>query len=426
MNKFLLILILVFFNCKSQNISYVNELKAIDNSNFPKKLIYDARTLPVEYSALKKFGFDFVSVYSVKDYNKIPDNNKYILWTGIAHDLPNSNWMRNIPEKNNLPAYENLWRDRLNHYKKDYNKSPSRVGMIVLDIEARENTLDINKRKTTGKSKEIKTYKNNMLGLYEKPVTLLRKNFNNYNLVSSYNDVPIECTWWGISEKTWSDWTTNKNNVSYITHQNQNGKLVETTFSKSLDFYAISSYYFYSEKNAGISISGQYLAYMLFQIEANKAWSSKPIYNYFTFNFQGEKDRNTLISKSMVRNSVIFSFLSGLDGMFLYDDNKKPTNDPKYHELIKTFINTVSELNKYKTYFEDQNAFYFKPQNPRDLFVNQEVVVRGIEKNGKLLLALANPYAKENEIKTHKINYKNKAITVKLKGAEAYLEEIQL
>ena len=83
-------------------------------------------------------------------------------------------------------------------------------------------------------------------------------------------------------------------------------------------------------------------------------------------------------------------------------------------------------MNKYKDYLEDEKVIYFKPDNPRDLFVERKTVIRGIEKKGKLLLAATNPFAKKQEVTNVKLNYKGKGINIKLIGKETYLKEITL
>ena len=128
----------------------------------------------------------------------------------------------------------------------------------------------------------------------------------------------------------------------------------------------------------------------------------------------------------MVRNSVIFAFMSGADGMVLYDDSRKATSSTEYHKLLQTFIESISELDRYRNYFLDKNVVFFKPDNARDLFVNRKPIVRGIEKNGKLLLAATNPFAKFNEVTIIPIYYKGKNININLLGKGPYLEEIVL
>jgi hypothetical protein len=128
----------------------------------------------------------------------------------------------------------------------------------------------------------------------------------------------------------------------------------------------------------------------------------------------------------MVRNSVIFAFMSGAEGMVLYDDSRKATSNPDYHNLIKIFVESISSLDNYRSYFEDKNVVFNKPNNARDLFVDKKPVVRGIEKDGRLLLAATNPFAGENEITNIPVYYKGKYINIKLKGKETYLEEVIL
>ena len=112
--------------------------------------------------------------------------------------------------------------------------------------------------------------------------------------------------------------------------------------------------------------------------------------------------------------------------MVLYDDSRKATNNPDYHNLIKIFVESISSLDNYREYFDDNNVIFFKPDNPRDLFVDRKPVVRGIEKDGNLLLAATNPFAKENEITNIPVYYKGKYIKIKLKEKETYLNKIAL
>ena len=60
------------------------------------------------------------------------------------------------------------------------------------------------------------------------------------------------------------------------------------------------------------------------------------------------------------------------------------------------------------------------------MFVDRKPGVRGIEKDGNLLLAATNPFAKENEITNIPVYYKGKYIEIRLKGKETYLKEIIL
>src|SRR5690606_13424232 len=116
-----------------------------------------------------------------------------------------------------------------------------------------------------------------------------------------------------------------------------------------------------------VNIANQYLAYLLFQLEVNQSWTDKPIFLFYTFKYQGTKERGTYISDDMVSNSIIFAFMSGADGIVLYDDSHKSTNNPKYHYLIKKLVESISSLDVYRDYFSGSDVRFFKPDNARDL-----------------------------------------------------------
>lgn len=433
---FLFLSFMIFEIVKPQSSAdYKEILSYTQNASFPKRLVYDAPQLPISFKEYMQLGFDYVSVYSLPNPKSIPNRFKYILWTGIASNDGNGKWAsERSPFVNDTQQYPKRWNNRLNYYKERYYNysDKNKFGMMVLDIEARKSSKELEKNppyrrgQAQSKSEAIDDYKTAMERLYRAPLEFAKSNHAYYENWSSYDDIPIERTWWNIPNMTWKQWISNPSNLNYITNQTIRGKTYETDFAKNLDFYSIGIYYFYSSRYASSNIANQYLAYLLFHLEANQEWTNKPIYIYHYFKYQGEKDYGTLIDETMVRNSVIFAFMSGAEGMVLYDDSRKPTNDSRYHQLIKTYIKSVSSLDKYRSYFTGKNVVFFRPDNPRDLFVERKPVIRGIEKNGKLLLAATNPFAKEKEITNLSVTYKGKMIKLQLKGKETYLEEIIL
>jgi hypothetical protein len=405
------------------------------NDLFPKVLIYDAPNLPISYQEYKRLGFDYISVYSIDDPKSVPNRYKYLLWTGIASNDAKAKWStEKSPFVDDISQYAKRWNKRLNYYRKTYSKPSDTddLGVMILDIEAKKNNTQLEKEPpfrvggTKNKEIAIDEYKVGMEKLYRYPLEFASKNHDYYTLWSSYSDVPIERNWWGITNKTWHQWTTEASHLNYITNATNRRKTSETKFSEQLDFYSVSTYFFYNPEISGKNTANQYLAYLLFQLETNQAWTEKPIYLYYTFKYQGTRERGTLINADMVRNSVIFAFMSGAEGMVLYDDSRKATSNPDYHNLIKIFVESISSLDNYRSYFEDKNVVFYKPNNARDLFVDKKPVVRGIEKDGRLLLAATNPFAGENEITNIPVYYKGKYINIKLKGKETYLEEVIL
>jgi hypothetical protein len=397
---------------------------------FPKSIIYSGCKLDVNPKTLLNSGFSYIDVESVTHPELIPNSKKFVLWTGIAYEDRNSPWVtEKSPFNNNLTNYKNAWQQRLDYYNKKYDLTSEKVkaGIIMLDIESNKNNKELNELIQTKSSSqlEIEDYKDAMAELYNMPLNLVKMQNNNYNLHSSYGDVPVERIWWEIQDKTWEYWITNPEILNYITHKVDNGQVNETNFSKSLDFYSISAYYFYSNKFRDSQLTGKYLAYMLFQLEVNKRWSSKQIYLFQSFRYQGDKELNTFIDGNMVRNSVIFSFLDGVDGIILYDDFKNESVPAEYLSLFEIYKESISLISKYKSYFNG-NAIYFRPDNPRDLFSNNILVVRGLIKNGKLLLAATDPFQDKNTSKTITIEYQGKKIRINLHGNDTYLGEINL
>ena len=415
--------------------NYRTLLSKNKNDLFPKVLIYDAPNLPLTYQDYIRLGFDYISVYSVDDPNSIPNRYKYLLWTGIASNDANAKWStEKSPFVDDISQYAKRWNNRLNYYRNTFSMPQDNdgFGIMILDIESKKNNAELEKDPpfrysgTKNKHSAIEEYKIAMEELYKYPLEFAKKNHNYFKRWSSYEDVPVERNWWGITNKTWQQWTTDASHLNYITNATHSRKITETKFSEQLDFYSVSTYFFYSPEISVKNTANQYLAYLLFQLEANQAWTEKPIYLYYTFKYQGTRERGTLINGDMVRNSVIFAFMSGADGMVLYDDSRKATNNSDYHNLIKIFVESISSLDNYRDYFEDKNVTFYKPDNARDLFVDRKPVVRGIEKNGRFLLVATNPFAKEDEITNIPVYYKGKYIKIKLKGNETYLKEIIL
>lgn len=429
-----IIIVSNFIYAQSPNI-YSELLLNNKNNSFPKVLIYDGPRLPITYLDYLDLGFDFISVYSLEDPINVPNRYKYILWTGISSNDAKAKWsIERSPFVSDKDHYPNRWNSRLNYYKKTYFNplDNDNIGVIILDIEAKKTNEELEQNppfRTGGplnKHAAIEEYKNEMEVLYRYPLELARKNHNYYDKWSSYSDVPVERNWWGIPNKTWIQWTTDASHLNYITNKTKNGKAFDTKFSELIDFHSVSTYFFYSHETTNVNIANQYLAYLLFQLEVNQSWTDKPIFLFYTFKYQGTKERGTYISDDMVSNSIIFAFMSGADGIVLYDDSHKSTNNPKYHYLIKKLVESISSLDVYRDYFSGSDVRFFKPDNARDLFADRKPVVRGIEKNNKLLLAATNPFAKENEITNIPIYYKGKYINIKLKGKETYLKEITL
>lgn len=432
MKKYFFILFILFCSsCIAQNPLQTQANKKI---NLAKTVIYDARQLPIPTQSYFDLGFSHVSAFSVSNPIAIPNNKKYMLWGFINVDME-SNWRRELsPFNNDMNRLRREWRTSLDRIDRHY-RSPrdrSKFEFMVLDVEAKLHEEQLKakppfqKGRTKVATRAIDEYKEEMRKLYNTSLQYAKQNYPYYNQWSSYSDVPIENTWWTIPYYSWQEWTSNPKYLNYITHNIANGKPVETDFAKGLDFFTPSTYYFYSPEVSGEQVSSQYLAYMLFQLEANKAWTNKPIILYHWFAYQGSRENRAFIDETMVRNSVLFAFVSGADGMVLYDDDRDLTNNREYIKRVAVFSDALYELSKYNNYFKDKNTTFFKPENPRDLFVSLKPIVRGIVKDNKMLIVAANPFAKDSQTSDISVVYNNKRINLKLKGKKALLTEIDL
>mgnify|MGYP000920175676 CR=1 FL=1 len=150
--KFQIVIILSFiaFSCMYGQSSkdYDILLEQTNNESFPKVLIYDAPVLPINYVEYKKLGFDYISVYSLKDPKSVPNDVKYILWTGVASNDAKSKWsVEKSPFVDDIGQYAKRWNDRLNYYMVTYNnpKDKDDFGIIVLDIESKKNSAELEK-----------------------------------------------------------------------------------------------------------------------------------------------------------------------------------------------------------------------------------------------------------------------------------------
>jgi len=433
--KFYILILLSISTIGCITTKFVNNY-IYNKINLRKTIVYSGAKLSKSPSELCGLGFSHLDVLSVEDHQQISNSHKYILWTGIAFEVLNSPWARDqSPYNNDLVKFKKLWKDRLDFYKKKYD-NPSdckKIGIIVLDIESRKNNKEIELaeyQKNKGlldAQVNYADYKYQMAKLYNEPLQFAKKNYDFFIRWSAYDDVPIERTWWHIPSKSWQEWISQPESLNYITHQKVKTNFVETPYAATLDFYSVSTYYFYSTEYYSLQLAGQYLAYMLFQIEVNKAYTKKSLLVYQTFRYQGEKERNKLIDETMVRNSVVFALISGADGIILHDDFKNDTITIKYSKLFSAFTGALANLNRFQTYFlNDKNTTYFKPTNARDLFVERRPIVRGIENKDKLLLAATNPFAHPGEETNINLLYKGNDIKIKLTGQQLYLGEIKL
>ena len=273
----------------------------------------------------------------------------------------------------------------------------------------------------------IRTYKKDMVALYAYGLQYLRQRADLRQVrVGTYSDVPIRNTYLNVVANTWQDWTTNVARLSYLT-ADSTGTRPGGAFYDQLDFLAPSVYYYYAYDPARPSpLAGDFLAYTLFQIEANRAWSQKPVVPFVWMRFHNCcGSYPAFIQPQMAEAAAIFPFFAGANGLWLWDELALATTRQDVHAAYEHFIHGLYRLSQFKGQFAGTYELVAET-NARDLMNGQLPVWRGVFANNKLLVAAHNPYAAEGQQTTVPLRYKSWQGTLTLTGREVALCEYDL
>ncbi|XWW46372.1 T9SS type A sorting domain-containing protein [Fibrella sp. USSR17] len=269
----------------------------------------------------------------------------------------------------------------------------------------------------------LRTYKNDMVALYAYGLRYLRERTDLMQTrVSTYSDVPIRNTYLNVVANAWTDWTSNATRLSYLTKEGT-GTAVGGYFYEQLDFLAPSVYYYYNRPNP---LAGDYLAYMLFQIEANRAWSAKPVIPFVWMRFHDCcGNYPTFIQPQMAEATAIFPLLAGAKGLWFWDQLSLSTTRQDVHAAYEHFIHGLYRLSQFNSQFQGTYELVAET-NARDLMNSQQPVWRGVFSNNKLLIAAQNPYAADNQQTVVPIRYKSWQGSLTLTGRDVALCQYDL
>lgn len=281
-------------------------------------------------------------------------------------------------------------------------------------------------------SEFIRTYKRDMTALYAYGLRYLRQRADlAQTRLSTYSDVPIRNTYLNVVANTWTDWTTNTARLSYLA-QDSTGTGLGGPFYEQLNFLAPSIYYYYNyDPTRPSSLAGDYLAYALFQIEANRAWAEraavrKPVIPFVWMRFHnccGSYPQ--FIQPQMAEATAIFPFFAGAKGLWFWDELGLSTSRQDVHAAYEYFIRGLYRLSQFTDQFQGGYELVAET-NARDLMNSQLPVWRGVVSNNKLLVAAQNPYATDNQITNVPIRYKSWQGTLMLTGREVALCQYDL
>ncbi len=426
-------------NCSPPYVlNTVQENNAIQWDKFPAfdlpfTLVYGGPRFNDHESKPLKHGFSHLATFSGPEGNTLPPEKRAFLWYGVAtaHSQPWGDREISSPWGNDMNVYRSHWDQIANAYAEQFQDSRGsgtpKAALICLDVERMKVTdREILLLKTSNQIPDnykalsdndfLKTYKNDIRGLYAEALQHLRKkNLPAYTKLTNYSDTPVRGTWLNISTNSWADWTTNLSRTHYLMH-NEEGKIGGNVYNQ-LDVLTPSPYYYYNFDNP---LGKDYLSYLLFQIEVNKAWSNKPVVPFVWLRYHDAYNAEaTWIEPFMAEATAIFPFFSGASGLWLWD-NPGIEQENRNFATYEHFIYGLYRLSQFRHFFEG-NYQLIIPQPARDLMEQAKPIWRGVVKDREILIAAHNPFAADNEETSVFLTHQNWTRTIKLTGKEVHL-----
>jgi hypothetical protein len=406
--------------------------KLVDWNLFPEfslpfQVIYGGNIQNGNLNGPLNHGFSHISDFNFLKY--LPIEKRAMIYYGAAYPNANQPWENlRSPWGNNLETYSNKWNFEYDFYADLIgNKQLLEADIFAFDIEAvwrfdheilalRDKSIPA-EYKVLNDADFLKTYKRDMRNLYASAVKTFMTNGKQVNLkTASYADSPIVNTFSNIQGKTWEKWQTDKSATNFITNDEEGN--IGGEFYNNLDIVSPSTYYYYDYPHP---FAGEYLSYLLFQIEANKAWTNKPVipFVWLRYSFISEF-KNKDIKPWMAEATAIFPFFSGADGLWLWD-NSDLFNSAMDFTQYEYFNKGLFRLSEFKSFFEGEHKLVIET-SARNYNENKQPIWRGVVKGNEILIAAHNPFAKnENEEVNIGVSYGNFSRVIKLKGYEVFL-----
>lgn len=369
-------------------------------------------------------GHGFSHISNPNAGSSLSKSQKACIYYGVVSaDQP---WFHDkSPYGNNMEIYHKKWEEDLADLKASNNGNLD-FDLFCLDIEAhlKSNTdiLELKNKeyvpsalKALSDDAFILQYKKDMQALYAQAILFIKQRVN-ARIFTSYGETPIFNTFTNIQGASWEKWQSDPSLLNYIL-TDFNSKKVGGGVYDLLDGLSPNSYFYYDYPHL---FAGEYLSYLMFQIEANQTWSAKNQFLYlwtrysFTPQYVGKN-----IRPWMAEAMAIFPFFSGAKGLWLWDDMSEDINYQGYQYFIKGLY----RLSRFKHFFEGDYQL-IRTISARDYNENKQPEWRGIYNGEKMLIAAHNPWAKsDNEEVELTIKWNGLNEKIKLKGFDIFLCE---
>ena len=417
----------------------VRENGVIDWKKFPEftlpfTIIYsgprfgDSERLPLRH------GFSHLGTFAGNDGSALPPRQRALIWYGLAYGT-NQPWSGiESPFNNDLAVFRAKWRGELQGYANQFDDSRGRtvpnVDILLPDIERdiatergilnlKTNPLIPPAYQRLPDSDFVRRYQRDMQKLYAEPLKFLREEgLPASSRLGTYGDAPIRLTnFLNVDGNTWPDWSTNPDRLNYLLRDTVTNA-VGGPFHEQMNLFAPSAYYCNDYPN---SLAGNYLAYLLFQVEANCARTAKDIVVFEWLRFRDECGGTgpRWIRPWMAEASAIFPFFSGAKGIWLWDNPGEFSAKDNY-ATYEQFIYGLYRLSRFADFFSGDFRLLI-PKTARDHFADRDAVWRAVVKGNRILVAAHNPFADDGRMTNLPVQFGAWQTTLTLKGTEVFL-----
>jgi hypothetical protein len=426
------------------NFTPVNQPNLIEWSKFPDftlpfPVIYGGPRFTDSQASPLRHGFSHLVDVKDSEYGSlVKASQRAVVYYGVATGL-NQPWGDiESPWGNDLNAYRVKWDQFLSGLAGGQKNAAGLyvlpVSRFALDIERfLETDSRILKLKTDTRvpaqyrtltdADFVAAYKKAMRNLYAEAIRYMRQHADFTNVsMTSYADTPVLNTYLNVPTFSWADWTTNLSRTNYMV-QDSVGRGIGGPYYEQLDALSPSDYYYYDYPNP---LAPDYLAYLLFHVEVNRAWSSKPVVPWVWLRYHDSSTSYpNFIQPFMAEATAIFPFFSGASGLWLWENPTLAPNRTDNYATYEYFTHGLYRLSRFADMF--QGAYERVIETPaRDLMDKQLPVWRGVVKDNKILIAAQNPYAADGQKTSLTVRYKGWQQVIELTGREVYLCRVDM
>jgi len=407
--------------------------RLIDWQKFPEfslpfVLVYNGPFLDNNIQNPLKHGFSHLAGSQAFD-KSLTTNQRAVIWYGPAYPKAQQPWETiKSPWSNDLNLYRSNWRRELAEFANFFDSRKIEADIFVPDIEAQlksnDSILVLKKHPSTPDSYKlldnatfIRQYKQDLQNLYTEVFNESKAFLLPSTKIGGYADVPILNTYINIVGNSWEKWTKDVNLLNYINYDFNTNSIGGSVYQSQTTLFP-SAYYYYAYPHP---LAPDYLAYLLFQVESNMAWSSKDVIPFVWLRHSyNPAFAKKWIQPFMAESTAIFPLMSGAKGIWLWDDPTTFQNDDNF-ALYEYFIKGLYRISLFKDMFQGKIE-YVNPNKAPELIDARKPIWRAVVKNNQILVAAHNPYAKDEKEETVvEIAYKNYRQIIKLTGYEVFL-----